>query len=143
MFTKSAAYYDLVYGFKDQAAEAERVRLYIREAKQSRGPLLLDVACGTGQPLQYFAQHFDAEGLDLDPELLAIAQQRLPTLRFTAADMVDFDLGRRLDAIVCLFSSIGYVGTLDRLRQTARALARHVPLPGWLAGGCRTLHRTA
>jgi hypothetical protein len=57
---------------------------------------------------------------------LAIAQQRLPTLLFTATDMIDFDLGCRFDAVVCLFSSIGYVGTLNRLRLTAHTFARHL-----------------
>jgi SAM-dependent methyltransferase len=126
MFSKSAAYYDLLYNFKDYAAEADTVRRAIDAAKQSRGRRLLDVACGTGLHLVYLEQDFDAEGLDLDPELLAVAQRRLPTLRFTQADMVDFDLGRTFDAIVCLFSSIGYVGTLEKLHRTARNLVRHL-----------------
>jgi|SRR5579864_8949021 len=126
MFSKSAAYYDLLYSFKDYATEAEKVRSLIDTSKQSPACRLLDVACGTGQHLVHLAAYFDAEGLDLDPELLAIAQRRLPNLRFTLADMVDFELGRTFDAIVCLFSSIGYVGTLDRLYLTARNLVRHL-----------------
>jgi ubiquinone/menaquinone biosynthesis C-methylase UbiE len=126
MFSKSAAYYDLLYSFKDYAGEADKVRSAINAAKRSGGRHLLDVACGTGQHLRHLAQHFVAEGLDLDPELLAVAQRRLPDLRFTQADMADFDLGRRFDAIVCLFSSIGYVGTRDRLQLTARNVVRHL-----------------
>lgn len=126
MFNKSAAYYDMLYSFKDYAAEADKVRRAIDAAKQSHGCRLLDIACGTGRHLAHLEQHFDAEGLDLDPELLALPKHRLPNLRFTQADMVDFDVGRTFDAIVCLFSSIGYVGTLERLRLTARNLARHL-----------------
>lgn len=126
MFTKSAAFYDLIYGFKDYAAEAEKVRQVIDAANRSGGRRLLDVACGTGQHLGHLQHYFRAEGLDLDPELLSIARTRLPDLRFTHADMVDFDLGRRFDAVVCLFSSIGYVGTLDKLRETARTFTRHL-----------------
>ena len=95
-------------------------------AKKSAGSRLLDVACGTGQHLLHLREHFEAEGLDLDPELLTIAQRRLPDLRFTHADMVDFDLGQRFDAVVCLFSSIGYVATLAKLRKTARTFTRHL-----------------
>jgi ubiquinone/menaquinone biosynthesis C-methylase UbiE len=126
MFTKSAAFYDLLYGFKDYAAEADKVRLVIDAANKGTGRRLLDVACGTGQHLQYLKEHFEPEGLDLDPELLALAGRRLPELRFTHADMVDFNLGRRFDAVVCLFSSIGYVATLQNLRITARTFARHL-----------------
>jgi ubiquinone/menaquinone biosynthesis C-methylase UbiE len=132
MFTKSAAYYDLLYSFKDYAAEADKVRSSIDATKQSGGRRLLDVACGTGQHLVHLKQHFDAQGLDLDPELLAMARRRLPELRFTQADMVDFDLGQGFDAIVCLFSSIGYVATLEKLRMTAGTFARHLKPGGVL-----------
>jgi hypothetical protein len=40
--------------------------------------------------------------------------------------MRDFDLGRRFDVVVCLFSAIGYAGDAAGLRATARAFARHV-----------------
>ncbi len=126
MFTKSAAFYDLLYSFKDYAAEADKVRRVIDAANNSSGRRLLDVACGTGRHLHHLKEHFDAEGLDLDTELLTIARRRLPDLQFTHADMVDFDLGRRFDAIVCLFSSIGYVATLEKLRVTARTFTRHL-----------------
>ncbi|HEY3057548.1 MAG TPA: class I SAM-dependent methyltransferase [Chloroflexota bacterium] len=129
MFIKSAAFYDLVYGFKDYAAEADHVRRVIDSAKKTNGRRLLDVACGTGQHLQHLAEPFACEGLDLDPQLLKIARRRLPDVQFTHADMVDFDLGRRFDAVVCLFSSIGYVATLDKLRMTARTFTRHL-VPG-------------
>ncbi len=126
MFTKSAAFYDLLYSFKDYAAEADKVRHVIDAANNTSRRRLLDVACGTGQHVHHLKEHFEAEGLDLDPELLTIAQRRLPDLRFTHADMVDFDLGRRFDAVVCLFSAIGYVATLERLRMTARTFTRHL-----------------
>jgi SAM-dependent methyltransferase len=101
MFTKSAAFYDLLYSFKDYAAEADKVRLVIDAANKGTERRLLDVACGTGQHLQHLKEHFETEGLDLDPGLLAVARRRLPELRFTHADMVEFDLGRRFDAVVC------------------------------------------
>src|SRR5688572_21280885 len=43
--------------------------------------------------------------------------------------MVNFRLHKKFDAIVSLFSSIGYVGTKLRLEQTIRNMAQHL-LPG-------------
>lgn len=40
--------------------------------------------------------------------------------------MTDFDLGRRYDAVLCLFSSIGYVRTLDNVERTLRRFREHV-----------------
>ena len=45
--------------------------------------------------------------------------------------MVDFDLGRQFDVVTCLFSSIGYAETYERLCLALRSLARHTA-PGGL-----------
>lgn len=124
--------YDRIYDFKDYAREAAR----LHELVQERAPgarTLLDVACGTGKHLEQLRAWYEVEGLDLDPELLAIARDRLPDVPLHEADMVDFDLGRRFDAVTCLFSSIGYVLTGKRLRSAAAAIARHVEPGGVLA----------
>src|SRR6266571_4830617 len=104
MFTRSAAFYDALYGAKDYAAEAERIGVLHRAHGRIAGTTLLDVACGTGGHLAFLKQQYTCEGLDLDPDLLAIARARHPELRFHQADMVGFDLGRTFDVVVCLFS---------------------------------------
>lgn len=132
MFTKSAEFYDVIYSWKDYATEAELVRRFIEANRQSPGLTLLDVGCGTGHHVQYLQEYFRAEGLDLDPELLKVAYGRCPGVLFHEADMVDFDLGRRFDAVTCLFSAIGYVRTVERLNRTMQSIARHL-LPGGVA----------
>ncbi len=46
--------------------------------------------------------------------------------------MVDFDLGERFDVVTCLFSSIGYVGTVERLERALACMARHLRPDGLL-----------
>ena len=43
--------------------------------------------------------------------------------------MANFQLGRQFDAVICLFSSIGYVRKLEQLRSAIRAMTDHL-LPG-------------
>src|SRR5258708_16395499 len=102
MFTKSAAFYDLLYSFKDYAAEADKVRHVIDAANNSSRRRLLDVACGTGQHLDHLKEHFETEGLDLDPEL-TIAQRRVPRLPFPDAYMLDFHPARRVATVLVSF----------------------------------------
>ena len=45
--------------------------------------------------------------------------------------MADFRLDHAVDVIICLFSAIGYVGTVARLRQTLANFRRHLR-PGGL-----------
>ena len=127
MFSRSADLYDPLYAtFKDYPAEVERLRELIG-GRQT----LLDVACGTGKHLELLREHYDVAGLDLDPELLAIARERLPGVELYEGDMTDFELGRRFDVVTCLFSSIGYVLTVERLHDAIAAMARHLE-PGGL-----------
>ena len=115
MFSSSARIYDAVYSFKDYRVEAERVHELIQERSPGASSLL-DVACGTGKHLEQFRRWYpDVAGLDLDEGLVEVARERLDDVPLSRADMASFDLGRTFDAVTCLFSSIGYVGTVERL----------------------------
>ena len=46
--------------------------------------------------------------------------------------MTAFSLGRRFDVVTCLFSSIGYVGTVERLGDAIAAMAAHLDPGGVL-----------
>ncbi|MDQ3867543.1 MAG: class I SAM-dependent methyltransferase [Actinomycetota bacterium] len=132
MFSRSARIYDAIYAtFKDFAAEAERVHELV-QARRRGARTLLDVACGTGAHLERLAPRYDVAGVDLDPEMLAVARARLPGVELREADMADFDFGRRFDAVVCLFSSIAYVRTVERLERAVAAMARHLEPGGVL-----------
>jgi SAM-dependent methyltransferase len=131
MFTKSARFYDAIYSFKDYATEARMIANHIT-AKVPAAQSLLDVACGTGAHLHYWNEEFRCEGVDLDPNLLAIARERNPEIKFHEADMEDFDLDRRFDAVTCMFSSIGYTRSKDRLDKCVETMARHVAAGGVL-----------
>ena len=131
MFSKSAQYYDEIYASidKDYPAEASKTHEIIQKYKQSPGKSLLDVACGTGVHAGFLSKYYQVEGLDLDKQMLAVAKKKHPKIRFHQGDMTNFDLGRQFDAVVCLFSSIGYVKTKPRLQKAIKNMSRQL-LPG-------------
>jgi SAM-dependent methyltransferase len=131
MFNKSAKFYNAIYASmgKDHAAEAHQVHDIIQGHKKSAGNTLLEVACGTGTHVSVLQEFYQVEGLDLDPEMVAVARQDYPGIPFHQADMVDFELGNKFDAVTCLFSSIGYVKTGPRLEQAVQNMTDHL-LPG-------------
>lgn len=47
--------------------------------------------------------------------------------------MTDFALGKQFDIVTCLFSSIGYVKTLDRLKEAVGRMTDHLKPQGILA----------
>ncbi len=125
MFVKSSHLYDAIYSGLHYEETAEFVHNLIQQYKQSEGSTLLDVACGTGAILPYLKPYYTIEGLDLDPNMVAISRKHHPELTFYVADMTNFDLGRQYDVITCLGSAIGSVRTIPRLQQTLASMSRH------------------
>ena len=123
--------YDVVYSYKDYAAESARVA-EIAFGLNPGARTLLDVACGTGRHLEQLRDHFEVAGLDADGAMLEIARTRLPGVPLTVGDMADFDLGRTFDVVTCLFSSIGFARDIVMLEAAARSLTRHVAEKGLL-----------
>ncbi len=72
---------------------------------------------------------YAVEGLDQSEEMLAVAREHFPEIVFHPGDMRDFDLRRKFNVVVCLFSAIGYVKTPAGLRQAIANMSRHL-LPG-------------
>ena len=132
MFSKTARYYDKLYSFKDYRAETDRLLDLLNLPSSDQRRTLLDVACGTGHHLEYLKTHFDCQGLDLDPVLLQVAQERAPELVFHEGDMTGFDLDCTFDVVTCLFSSIGYVKTVESLQQAVLCMSRHLSPGGTL-----------
>lgn len=131
MFNQSAAWYDAFYRAKNYADEADQVATLIR-ARHPQARTLLDVGCGTGRHLEHLGARFACAGVDLDPGLLTVARRRLPEVPLVQADMTEFDLGRRFDAVTCLFSSIGYVGSIQRLHAAVGCMTKHLHPDGVL-----------
>lgn len=149
MFPTFAEYYDLIYSaFKDYASEvAQLVALLRRVHPPCR--TVLDVACGTGEHTwRLAAEGFVVDGLDIDPAFVRIASGKHPAGRFFEADMSDFALPHRYDAVLCLFSSIGYLRTLDRVQRALVCFREHLEPGGvmvvepWLQPGVLDTTRT-
>ena len=132
MFNKSADLYDAIYQNKDYAVECEKIDQLIQQHKQNAAKTLLDIACGTGLHASGLKLKYSVEGLDIEQKLLDRAKDRNPDMIFHCGDMTDFALHRQYDVITCLFSSIGYVGTIQRLQKTLVCMLEHLNSGGVL-----------
>ncbi len=128
MYSQSARYYDALYGSlgKDYAIETKRIEQIVAERCRSGGNALLDVACGTGKHVEHLRNHFECEGLDVARSMVEIATERNPGVPFHLGDMIGFNLGKRFDVVICMFSAIAYAPNLQRLDQTLQTFARHL-----------------
>ena len=88
---------------------------------------LLELACGTGSILEGFADGpYELVGLDNSPAMLKLARQKLPGVDFVQADMTNFSLGRKFDAICCVHNSVNHLLSFDQWLKLFRAARRHL-----------------
>ena len=124
--------YELAYDFKDYKGDSDCIMATIRRC-HPQARTLLEVAAGTGRFLELLRPNFEeVEGLDLSEAMLERAAERLPGVRLHKADMTCFDLSRTFEIVCCLFRSIAYCRTVERLRASVQAMARHLAPGGRL-----------
>ena len=129
-FKVIATYYDDLYVKPDQyREESMQVCRFFEDHRNSDGNRLLDVACGTGGHLAYLRERYQVSGLDLSEDMLAVARRKFPDIPFHQADMIDFSLGMRFDAIICMYGSIGFVRTRPNLKRAVGTMVKHL-VPG-------------
>jgi SAM-dependent methyltransferase len=88
---------------------------------------VLELACGTGSILAQLRGDFDVAGVDLSPEMLEIARQKLPDVELVLGDMRTIRLGRTFDAVLCLYDAVNHLlelGDWERVFDTAVAHLR-------------------
>jgi SAM-dependent methyltransferase len=123
--------YDLIYADKDYAGQAAKLAELIEQYSESGGNLILEAACGTGTYMHFLKDRFAIDGFDLSAGQVAAAKKKNPDACIVQADMLDFDMGQTYDAVVCLFSSIGYLKTKENLDKAIANMAKHTK-PGGL-----------
>ena len=138
MYADAAPFYDVIQSGRGRDAGTEAV-LVLGELRRRTPSLtsLLDVGCGTGAHLPAFVEaSLDVVGADPSPSMLALATERAPGAVLVEAGLPELDLGpglgdRRFDAIVSLFSVIGYVTDPGDLAASVAAMAGRLR-----PGGC-------
>ncbi|HEY9709076.1 MAG TPA: class I SAM-dependent methyltransferase [Oculatellaceae cyanobacterium] len=137
VFGNYAHYYNLLYLDKDYAREAQ----FIHQLLQTHAPntqSILELGCGTGTHAQLLAkQGYEVHGVDLSPEMLQQACDRLSQLpqelaarlSFSQGDIRKIQLDQQFDAIISLFHVISYQTTNEDL-QAAFATAKAHLKPG-------------
>jgi len=132
IYGEMAEYYDLIYATKDYKSEAEEIKKIVKKYKKSAGSELLEIATGTGRHIEFLVDDFVITATDKSRKILDIARKKNKNLSITfdMVDMVNFDLNKKFDVILCLFSSIGYTRTKSNLKKTIKNFSHHLKKGG-------------
>ena len=135
-----ARFYDAVQG--DRAEQAAFLRPLI-ETHHPAARTVLELACGTGSILKQLQGDYVVTGLDLSPEMLQVAREKVPEVRLIQGDMTDFDLDEHFDVLLCVYDSINHLLDFARWEELFDRADEHLNDGGILVFDVNTERRLA
>jgi SAM-dependent methyltransferase len=129
-----ASCFDFLHRRKDYRAEADQIlEIFAKEGSISS---VLDLGCGTAHHLELLAEAGHAVvGVDRSVAMAQRGSERLARFggraRVVEADLFDVAFGRTFDAVLMMFSLLGYFVSNERVLEALRAMGRHLE-PGGL-----------
>ena len=126
--------YDQMMGNVDYVRWANYIDAIFRQWKVLPRTIL-DLACGTGTLTTLLARHnYEMWGLDRAEGMLAVARRKAHQegldIQFKQGDMIDFNLNRRFDAVLCTYDSINYALDEEQLFNVCKCVAEHLEPSG-------------
>ncbi|MFW6044533.1 MAG: class I SAM-dependent DNA methyltransferase [Planctomycetota bacterium] len=110
----------------------------LRRYGLEKGDHLLDLACGTGLSTYPLARRgYRVSGVDISESMLQYAREKQPPtngeVEFQQANIVDLDLGKKFDAVVCMHSGLDYILDLEDLQTAFHRIRAHTVSGGLFA----------
>ena len=131
LYFDHAELYDKMYGVIFDYDE--QFSIVDKHMKKRGMDKVLETACGTGRlAKRLYENGYDVVGLDLSEEMLDIARERVPDIKFVQDDVRDFDLDDRFDAVVCLGHSFAHMINDEDIYRALECFNKHLKKGGLL-----------
>jgi SAM-dependent methyltransferase len=117
--------YDLVYTDIDR-----KIPFISKLLEKQNRQHILELGSGSGLftiPLKQ--KGFNIEGLEISPEMMAIAKKKFPDLVLHQGDMRNFSLEKQFDAILALSSALTLLSSHDEIARCLQQTFQHL-VPG-------------
>jgi SAM-dependent methyltransferase len=129
--------YDAIYRAKDYQGEVDLIERILARHALGGPRRLLDLGCGTGNHALPLAQRgHSVVGVDRSPGMLAQARVKAAvagahSVVFRDGDIRELDLGQRFDAVLMMFTVLGYQVEDADVNGALASVRRHLE-PGGL-----------
>ena len=121
--------YDIVNQNKDYSRETDFLEKLFRDRKIET---ILDVGCGTGTHMKLLEEKgFECNGVDLNQEMLEVAREKVKG-ELIQADMKNFDLNKKYDAVTCLFAAFNHLKNREEAKKALKCFKKHLNEKGFL-----------
>lgn len=111
----------MLYSHRNEEDAEALVKPLMAKGKLHAGQTVLDMACGRGRHAAVLARAgMSVTGIDISVESIGFAKKNVPQAHFEVHDIRVPFATDQFDAVVCLFTSLGYS---DDRRDDSRAVA--------------------
>lgn len=126
-----AEIYDLIYRDKDYEGETDFIESIFRNFASKPVKSILEGGCGTGgHALPLAKRGYDVTGIDTSADMVRYARDKAKKARldisYRTADLRRFELNRKFDSCLLMFSVVGYLTRTDELLQTLARVKNHL-----------------
>lgn len=140
-----ALLYDLFYQEKPYKKEADFIINIIKVHFSDKNLNVLELACGTGNHAQYYAdQDWQISLTDGSDDMISLTRKKFKNhknVSVSKMDMLEFNsFDKPFDVILCLFDSIGYLVTNENIQTLLTQISQNLKKDGvfifeyWNAG---------
>ena len=131
IFNRYAKYYDIFYGKKNYKKECNFLEEIFKEYMGYKPKTILDLGCGTGGHIIPLTERgYRMTGVDASLNMLRLAQEKCNRNRIKAklcnARLQTFELKKKFDIIICMFSTMDYVVRDSEVTKTLKNIINHM-----------------
>jgi ubiquinone/menaquinone biosynthesis C-methylase UbiE len=139
-YHKCAKYYDLIYHDKDYAKECDFLESIFTEFSKKPNSIL-DIGCGTGGHAIHLAKRgYEVSGIDISKEMIEVAKSKIKQknvkTEFLVSSMQEFNLNKKFDVCISMFSSINYLLSYNDVKKTFTNIRYHLKEEGLFIFDC-------
>lgn len=131
----------MLYKEKDYEAECDFLEELFRRYHGRGIKNILDLGCGTGgHALPLARRGYKVHGIDLSVTMTAIAKDKANVqglserIWFETGNIQNVNLGKKFDAVICMFAVLSYQTSNDELFATLQAVRKHLKPNGLFIG---------
>lgn len=130
IFSKTAPYYDVIYGGRNVENNARIIISHLPHAlSRIKNPRLLDLGCGTGaHDIEFWRHGYDVTGVDKSAAMIAEAKTKAAAahaeISYVTHDFLSYTPTVHYDAAVSLFDVLSYMTTNEQVTKYFSAVSK-------------------
>ena len=118
--------YKLLARFYDKSTNNDVLQKYKALIGPVKEQYILDLGCGTGTLLKYYASQNRTYGIDGSPDMLKIAKIKDKKTHYSVGDLRNVKIDNKFNIITCAFDTINHLTSIGGWEKLFETVAKNL-----------------